>query len=237
MRFLTDSTVDFDLLETLRFDEGGGYHLLDRHLARLAATAERFSFAFDREAVRRLLDEQAQSFTGPHQRVRLTLSRDGRANVTSQPLTLPSSDAVYRVALAETRLDPLYLFLYHKTTNRAFYDEERVKLAAATGCDEVIFLNTRGELTEGSFTTLFLEMEPGGILYTPALTSGLLAGTLREELLAQKRAEEAVLTLADLAMANTIWLGNSVRGLVRAELIGGLPSEDQDARPETAFSP
>jgi para-aminobenzoate synthetase/4-amino-4-deoxychorismate lyase len=81
----------------------------------------------------------------------------------------------------------------------------------------VIFLNRRGELTAGTRTTLFFERD--GRLYTPALASGLLPGTLREELLDLPRAaaSEAVLTLSDLILADRIYLGNSVRGLVRAE--------------------
>jgi para-aminobenzoate synthetase/4-amino-4-deoxychorismate lyase len=47
----------------------------------------------------------------------------------------------------------------------------------------------------------------------------LLPGTLRAELIAEGRAVEAVLTLEDLKAADRVYLGNSVRGLVRAELL------------------
>ena len=75
----------------------------------------------------------------------------------------------------------------------------------------------KGELTEGTRTNLFIEMD--GRLFTPALASGLLPGTLREELLDLPRAaaSEAVLTPQDLLNADRIYLGNSVRGLVRSE--------------------
>jgi para-aminobenzoate synthetase/4-amino-4-deoxychorismate lyase len=56
-------------------------------------------------------------------------------------------------------------------------------------------------------------------LLTPALSSGLLAGTLRADLLASGRAREAVLTINDLEAADAVYLGNSVRGLVRAQRI------------------
>jgi para-aminobenzoate synthetase/4-amino-4-deoxychorismate lyase len=98
---------------------------------------------------------------------------------------------------------------------------------ALTGCDEVVFLNSKGELTEGTRATLFVEID--GRLFTPALTCGLLPGTLREELLDLPRAaaSEAVLTPQDLLAADRVYLGNSVRGLVRAELIP--PSETTEA--------
>jgi para-aminobenzoate synthetase/4-amino-4-deoxychorismate lyase len=85
------------------------------------------------------------------------------------------------------------------------------------GSDEVIYLNERGELAERSRTTIFLERD--GRLLTPAVSSGLLPGTLRAELIAEGRAVEAVLTLEDLEAADRVFLGNSVRGLVRATLL------------------
>ena len=80
-----------------------------------------------------------------------------------------------------------------------------------------MFLNKKGELTEGTRTNLFIELD--GRLFTPALACGLLPGTLREELmdLPQAAATEAVLTLTDLARAERVYLGNSVRGLIRGE--------------------
>jgi para-aminobenzoate synthetase/4-amino-4-deoxychorismate lyase len=84
------------------------------------------------------------------------------------------------------------------------------------GFDELVFLNERGEVTEGSFTNIFIERD--GVLLTPDLSSGLLPGTLRAELIATGKARAVVLTLADLYAADAIWLGNSVRGLIRAEL-------------------
>jgi para-aminobenzoate synthetase/4-amino-4-deoxychorismate lyase len=98
------------------------------------------------------------------------------------------------------------------------------------GADEVVYLNEKGELTEGSRTTIFLERD--GHLLTPALASGLLPGTLRAELIAEGRADEAVLTLEDLQSADAIFLGNSVRGLVRAVPLGrgarSLKSEESE---------
>ena len=121
--------------------------------------------------------------------------------------------------ISDQRVDEKDLFFYHKTTRRQFYDREMERQKALTGCDEVVFLNKKGELTEGTRTNLFVELD--GRLFTPALTCGLLPGTLREELLDLPRAaaSEAVLAPQDLLGAERIYLGNSVRGLVRAELI------------------
>jgi len=79
----------------------------------------------------------------------------------------------------------------------------------------VIYLNENGELAEGSRTTIFIERD--GRLLTPRLAAGLLPGTLRAALIDEGRAVEAALTIEDVNAARVIYLGNSVRGLVRAE--------------------
>jgi len=191
--------------------------LLDRHLDRLLASAHYFALRAERSALAGLLAAAAEDWHGP-MRVRLTLG-DAGPELTAVPL--PPNPENFRFALAGERLDSTSIWLAHKTTNRAFYDTPRQAAQAALGVDEVVFLNERGEVTEGSFTNLFLER--GGRLLTPALASGLLPGTLRAELLARGEAREAVLTLADLDAAEAIFLGNSVRGLFRAQWVRDQP--------------
>ena len=147
-------------------------------------------------------------------RVRLTLSDDG-FDLGAVPL--PPTPEKFRFAMADEALDSASIWLAHKTTNRAFYDAPRQRAHDAFGLDELVFTNERGEVTEGSFTNIFIERAGG--LFTPPLASGVLPGTLRAELIATGRAEERVLGLADLRAADAIWLGNSVRGLVRAEWV------------------
>ncbi|HAH64495.1 MAG TPA: chloride transporter, partial [Rhizobiales bacterium] len=49
--FLTKVDAPFELIETLRFESGKGFHLLERHLARLKSSADHFGYPFSREAV------------------------------------------------------------------------------------------------------------------------------------------------------------------------------------------
>ena len=211
MVFFTDPADPVTLIETLLWTPDAGYALRQRHLDRLAASAAFFDLRVDLSAIGELLD--AQRFSAP-MRVRLTLDANGPA-LTAMPL--PANPPVFRFSIADTRLDSQSLWLAHKTTNRGFYDAPRQRAQAAHGADEVVFLNERGELTEGSITNLFVERD--GKLLTPPLACGLLPGTLRAELLATGRAQEAVLTLADLDTAEAVWLGNSVRGLLPAQWV------------------
>ncbi|HXG79444.1 MAG TPA: aminodeoxychorismate synthase component I [Methyloceanibacter sp.] len=218
--FLTKTDAPFELIETLRYERGKGFHLLERHLARLQASAAHFGYPFSREGVLAALEAEAARVTAPVALVRLLLAEEGGITVTSTPIELPTRETVWRFAISDQRVDEKDPLFYHKTTRRQFFNREMERLKALTGCDEVVFLNKKGELTEGTRTNLFIELD--GRLFTPALTCGLLPGTLREELLDLPRAaaSEAVLTPQDLLAADRIYLGNSVRGLIRAELIG-----------------
>ena len=209
--FLTAPYEPFQLIETLRL-EGGRYHLLDRHLARLTASATYFVFACDIDAVGRRLADLATGLGTGTFRVRLLLDVDGQIDVTAEPFV--TTDTEFTFTISRRPVDRRSPFTYHKTTRRGFLDQERTR----GGCGEVIFLNDLGQITEGSFTNIFVER--GGRLLTPPLECGLLAGTLRQELLESGRAVEAPLEPADLESADAVFLGNSVRGLVPARREG-----------------
>jgi len=98
--------------------------------------------------------------------------------------------------------------LCHKTSDRGFYD------AARGDAFEVVFVRPDGLLTEGSFTTIFVERD--GLLLTPPLSNGLLPGILRERLIETGEAIEHPLVAADLG--DGFLLGNALRGLIRARL-------------------
>ena len=100
----------------------------------------------------------------------------------------------------------------HKTSDRAFYDCAR----HSSGAFEIALLHPNGQLTEGSFTSLFVERD--GLLMTPPLSLGLLPGILRAELIAQGKAVEAPLTPADLS--DGFFIGNALRGLLPAIVVG-----------------
>jgi para-aminobenzoate synthetase/4-amino-4-deoxychorismate lyase len=213
MKFLTDPPKSFELIETLLHKPGKGFWLLEEHIRRLKASAAYFGYAFDEAKVRAALDGAVAGREAERLRVRLTMAEDGTLTVTTA--VQPPSGAIMRYVISDTRLDSGNAFLFHKTTRRELYDREWQHYADTLKADEVLYLNERGEVAEGSRTNVFVER--GGKLLTPPLSSGLLPGVLRSDLLASGKAEEAVLTLEDLKTADAVYVGNSVRGLVRAE--------------------
>jgi len=191
-----------------------GYVLLERHLDRLEASARFFRFAFGRKATLEILKHHASGLGEDAWRIRLLLFPDGSTTIAETLLPRGSEMTDMAYVVSNHRVDSSDVFLYHKTTERKLFDDEWAACHQSLGSDEVIFLNEKGEVTEGSRTNIFAQID--GKLLTPSLTCGLLPGTFRADMLASGKAEEAVLTLDDLARAEVVYLGNSVRGLLPA---------------------
>jgi len=220
-RFLSDPRQPFQLIETLRWERGSGYYLLERHIERLVRSAAYFGYPCDPASAWRLLAREAEGFGAPgamrgDMRVRLLLDEDGAMSLDSRPLEITGPDQVLKFVISDRQVRSTDPFVYHKTTRRDLYDRELERNREESGCDEVVFLNERGEVTEGSRTNLFVERD--GILVTPPLRAGLLDGTLRRDMIENPSltVEERTLTPADLDSAERIFLGNSVRGLMHA---------------------
>ncbi|MET3661908.1 aminotransferase class IV family protein [Aquamicrobium ahrensii] len=206
----------FKLIETLRWEPAKGFLRLERHLARLAASAHALGFACAPDMAGRAL-EQAVTGKETPQRMRLLLGFDGSVEAAAQPFQPLPQGAVWTLRLATARLSSADGLLRHKTTRRHPYEHARAEYPA-TEADEVLLLNERGELCEGVITSLFADFG-GGAFVTPPLDCGLLAGILREELIDQGRAVEGVITPEALRRARAIFMGNSLRGLISARLL------------------
>lgn len=114
------------------------------------------------------------------------------------------------VAVRPLPVSPNDIRLGYKTTARAFMEEAR----AEGGQFETIFVDPEGHLTEGSYTSIFVERD--GKYLTPPITRGLLPGLLRARMIEEGKAAEADLTVDDLA--DGFYIGNMIRGLIRAKL-------------------
>ena len=142
-------------------------------------------------------------------RLRLALDREGRLDWQSAPL--PPARAEWRVGLAAERLRSDDPWLRVKSSRRAAYDLARAALP--DGLDEVLLLNERGEICDGTITTVFFDRGQG--MRTPPLSCGLLPGVLREELACR---EERL--MAEDLPGLRIWVGNALRGLMPAVWAG-----------------
>lgn len=205
--------MDFSLIETLRWQPDAGFLRLDQHLRRLSRSADALGFRQPQDAKARL--EKEVSGNAPL-RVRLVMTYRGKMEVTATPFEPMPEETVWRLKIAKTRLQSEDSLFRHKTTRREPYEAARAEFSKDEA-DEVILLNERGEVCEGTITNIFAEAADG-MLLTPPLTSGLLPGVLRAELIRERKARGEVLKLDDLRHRK-LFVGNSLRGLIPAELV------------------
>ena len=189
------------LIETLLWD-GAAFPRLALHQARLAASAQRLGW--DLPDVWSALPD----LPAVPRRVRLTVDAAGTAEMQVAPL--PPSKPVWRLKLYPDRLASDDPWLGIKTTRRQTYDQARAALPEMW--EEWLFANERGEVCEGTITTLFFNRGQG--LRTPPLSSGCLPGVLRAEL----AVPEEVLRIEELPRVR-LFLGNALRGLIPAVLV------------------
>ena len=205
---------NFSLIETLRFEPETGFVRLRLHLARLQRSVRRLGFAAPKNVLGKL--EQAVAGAAAPLRVRLTLDREGQAEVTTAPFVPLLPDTVWRLRIAATRLDSSDKLLRFKTTRRGIYEAARAE-CRPDEADEVLLLNEKDEVCEGTITSVFLE-DSADLLRTPPISAGLLAGVLRTELICQRKARVGRIRLDELK-DRTLYVGNSLRGLIRAQLL------------------
>jgi len=210
-RILDTRWPEFDLLETMRWSPSKEYYLLDGHLKRLERSACFFGYRLSRRMVMSALRKAVRGKRGTC-RVRLLVGDNG--SITTSVDSMPPAKTYFRVCLAPDPIDGRDVFLYHKTTNRAVYEAAR---KACPDMDDVILHNGKGEITETTIGNLVFEI--GGRKVTPPVGCGLLPGVMREHLLASGKIQERVVALKELQRATRIWVINSVRGWVRAELV------------------
>ncbi len=202
-RVLARAGKPLKLLETMAWTPDGGISLRQRHINRLLEAGDHFGIHIDMTVVMDLLNT-VRSDTPVM--LRLLIDADGSPELAVR--ALPPESGETRVLPIDTEpTDPFDEFLVYKTTTRTRYDEAYERFPDAP---DVILWNRRGELTETCIANLVLEFD--GQLVTPDRQSGLLAGTLREELLERGQLHEAVLTLDDLHRADRVFTINSVRG-------------------------
>lgn len=210
-KFLSHPWPTFELLETLELNEGK-YALLARHLGRARSSALYFGFRWNETRITKALEEVRKSHTAGRWRVRLTVERGGGANVEVRRLDR-GQEKPLAVKFAISPVDDLDPLLFHKTTARSRYETE---LEQCKPCDDVILWNCRGEVTESTIANVVVFSE--GKYWTPPREAGLLAGTLRDELISKGELFERTITKRELAESGSFALINSVRGWMQAEL-------------------
>lgn len=220
-------TVGDGIFETLRVTRGTPF-ALTRHLVRLARSARGIGLPEPnadevRAACSAVLD--ASALPGDA-RLRITYTGglappgSGRGSasptlvVAVSPLDPWASTAV--VATVPWPRNERSSVVGLKTTS---YAENVIALAAANerGASEALMPNTHGQLCEGTGSNVFLVLD--GVLVTPPLSSGCLAGVTRELVLEWCDGEERELPMEALVAADEVFLTSSTRNVQPVEQV------------------
>lgn len=212
-KFLIAPLEYFEIFETMRF-ENGEVKFIDEHLARMKSASDYFLFRFSEKKIRTQIFNSIRVIgkTKP-KRIKLNLSKWGISKVEISDIPIVINDI--SVIISQNKINSYDKFRNFKTTNRKLYDDE-FAYYAAQGFYEVLYLNERDELAEGSRTNIFLRR--GDLWYTPPLDSGALPGIYRQYFIENNlQTVEKRLRLDDLLTADELILTNALRGEVRVK--------------------
>jgi len=230
----------FGLFETMRA-YGGRVFLLDRHLSRLARSAEILGLPIGVADLKEAVMATIQANQLSEARIRITISI-GEGGMTPDPNTCnkptvlilaghyqPYPEQVYQTgfravvsSIRRNSQSPLSRLKSANYLENILAREE----ARKAGVDEALCLNEKGLLSEASMSNIFLVTD--GILKTPGQESGILPGITREvvlELASQLGINtlERDIRLDELFHAQEAFLTNSLIELMPLTELDGKP--------------
>ena len=204
--FLLNARNEFHLFETMRYENDEIYQLV-AHIDRLKKAAEYFLFCFNETVIKRKL-QIAVNELKDKKRINLVLNKWG--DIITKVKDYPATPVEIKIIVSEKKVSSGNMYQYFKTDKRDLYNLETERYSAE-GFFDVIFLNEKGQLTEGAISNIFVKRE--GQWITPAVSCGLLPGIERKQWLAgDMNATEGILYLEDLLNCEEIVLTNSLRG-------------------------
>ncbi|MBE0571325.1 MAG: aminodeoxychorismate synthase component I [Ignavibacteriaceae bacterium] len=210
-KFLTEPLDYFEIFETMRY-ENGEIKLLDQHLARIKSAADYFLFKFNEKKIRKQLIKSVEDIDKQKpKKIKLSLTKWGKIKVDLSDI--PKSAKNIFAILSQSKIDSTDKFRHFKTTNRKLYDDEYSQYNSK-GFYEVLYLNEKDEIAEGSRTNIFLRK--GNAWFTPHLDSGALPGIYRNCFIKSNfNVIEKNITVKDLIEADELLLANALRGEVK----------------------
>jgi len=212
-KFLTEPLDYFEIFETMRY-ENGQVKFIDDHIERMKTTADYFLFKFNEKKIKKQIDKSiAELYKQQIKKIRLSLTKWGEISVDLSDITKPAKEI--SVIISQNKINSTDKFRYFKTTNRKLYDDE-YKHFSSKGFFDVIYLNEKDEIAEGSRTNIFFRK--GINWFTPAIDSGLLPGVYRKYFIEiHPDISEKNIRIEDLINADEILLTNALSGELKVD--------------------
>lgn len=221
MQITLDEGFSFGLgaFETIAVKDGE-LIFLDRHLRRLDRALRFLQIGTLEE--RGITEKQVYDYVDQEKLIdgvcKLIVSKE---NILFQKKQNPYTDEIRKKGFAmdfsSVRRNETSPLTAHKTLNYGDCMLEN-RMAHEAGMNERIFLNTKGQISEGTVSNIFFVRN--GKLYTPALSCGLLPGILREYLCETENVEETVIYPAELRWYEECFVTNSLMGIMPVNQLG-----------------
>ena len=229
MEITLDEGYSFGLgaFETIAVKDGK-LIFLDRHLRRLDRALHFLKIGTLDE--RGITEKQVTDYVKQQKLTdgacKLTVSKE---NVVFQQRQNPYTDDIRRTGFvmdfSSVRRNETSPLIAYKTLNYGDCILEN-RQAHGLGMNERIFLNTKGQISEGTVSNIFFVRS--GKLHTPDLSCGLLPGILREYLCETENVEEAVIYPAELGQYEECFVTNSLMGIMPVNQLGEWKSESRE---------
>lgn len=212
--------LDFIIFETVLLKDGK-FILKKAHLERLFSSCEFFQFAIDKQKIISEINNLEKKFQHGKYRVKWIIDKKSNFqfevyDITQEWKFLKDKTKRKKILISKRTIKSNNIFLFHKTSQREFYNSEYENLDKKVFIDKVFF-NEKEELTEGCISNVFVLIE--NVYYTPPISSGLLNGVFREYLLKKfpKLFQEKILHFQEVLKSKKIFICNSLRGILRVE--------------------
>jgi 4-amino-4-deoxychorismate lyase len=184
--------------------------LLEKHIQRINKGAE------DLHINKKIsIDEVValiRDFNIENTAMKIVLTEENVVITTRQiPYTKEQYERGFKITLSDVLRNSTSRLNFVKSVNYIENILEKEK-AAQKGFNEVIFLNEKGKLTEGSCTNLFFIKD--GEIFTPHLKCGLLDGIVRQWIIENFQVNQGEYDLENLYQADEIFLTNSLMGVM-----------------------
>jgi len=230
----------YGLFETMRA-YGGRVFRLEKHLSRLARSAEFLGISTDSIELKDAVHSTLRANRLQDARVRITVSI-GEGGLTPDPATCGRPTVLvmageykpypeqgyqrgFRAVISSLRRNSQTPLAQLKSTSYLESILARQE-ARRAGADEAICLNERELLAEASMSNIFLVAD--GVLKTPAVESGILPGVTRETVL-ELAGKLGIRTLEREIEAEELWRSEEV--FLTGSLIEVMPLVDVDGKP------
>lgn len=205
--------------------ENGKPLFLEQHLNRMEKAADFLGLGSCRQ--RGLTEEKIEEYLDlydvslmKHEALKVILSAENMFfQMRNNPYVEESYTQGLRAEISKVRRNETSPLVYHKTLNYGDCILEK-RAAMAAGIHEMIFINTKGQISEGTVSNIFFVRK--NIVYTPQLSCGLLPGILRSYIMKRFPVTETIIYPDELVYYDECFVTNSLMGIMPVRQLGNI---------------